>query len=250
MTAATRRAWAGLSWLALAAVVAAVAFVFLRVVQLRDDLDAAEQARRDDRAAIAALSEGLRREQDAAVAAGQQPAAPSPEELVAETPELIQGPRGERGERGETGERGPGPTVEQVRTAVAAYLAAYPPEPGRPPTDAQVAAVVASYCAARGDCRGPVGPPGDDGASIVGPAGPAGPTGPPGPAATDAQVAAAVAAYCASGACTGPPGPPGPPGVDAPRPPRILLPALLGRQQECDLIWTPERLTTQNCSMV
>lgn len=193
MTAATRRAWAGLSWLALAAVVAAVAFVFLRVVQLRDDLDAAEQARRDDRAAIAALSEGLRREQDAAVAAGQQPAAPSPEELVAETPELIRGETGPEGSPGPAGPRGPIGPGGPAGPAGTAGPAGQPGAAG--PAGPQGAA-------------GPPGPQGDTGdTGDPGPAGPAGPQGEPGP--------------------SGPPGPAGPPGPPGPIVPcRDLDPAL------------------------
>jgi hypothetical protein len=49
------------------------------------------------------------------------------------------------------GERGPGPTIEQIRTAVVEYMAANPPPPGeagRPPTADEVAAAVAQYLTA------------------------------------------------------------------------------------------------------
>lgn len=43
------------------------------------------------------------------------------------------------------GERGPGPTAEQIRGAVAAYLVANPPPAGRAPTPSEVAAAVTKY---------------------------------------------------------------------------------------------------------
>lgn len=46
------------------------------------------------------------------------------------------------------GERGPGPTAEQIRGAVAAYLVANPPAAGRAPTPAEVAAAVTQYLTA------------------------------------------------------------------------------------------------------
>jgi hypothetical protein len=117
------------------------------------------------------------------------------------------------GERGQQGERGPGPTEEQVRAAVTAYLTANPPLPGRPPTDAEIDAAVSAFCATRNDCAGPAGaagPRGEQGDSVVGPEGPRGPAGAD---ATDAQVATAVEAFCAiRNGCIGPQGPIGSPG--------------------------------------
>lgn len=49
---------------------------------------------------------------------------------------------------GEKGERGPGPTPEQIRAAVAAYLVENPPPAGRAPTAAEVAAAVTEYLTA------------------------------------------------------------------------------------------------------
>ncbi|HEY9413622.1 MAG TPA: hypothetical protein VIQ30_02580 [Pseudonocardia sp.] len=46
------------------------------------------------------------------------------------------------------GERGPGPTAEQIRGAVAAYLISNPPPAGRAPTPSEVAAAVTQYLTA------------------------------------------------------------------------------------------------------
>lgn len=46
------------------------------------------------------------------------------------------------------GQRGPGPTAEEIRGAVAAYLVANPPPAGRAPTPAEVAAAVIQYLTA------------------------------------------------------------------------------------------------------
>lgn len=86
-----------------------------------------------------------------------------------------------RGERGPEGRQGPGPSDAQVASAVAAYLAANPPQPGRTPTEAEVASATAAYLAANPPAAGPQGPQGDQG---------------PGP--TDEQVAAAVTAWLAA----------------------------------------------------
>lgn len=66
-------------------------------------------------------------------------------------------------------------TTGEVAAAVAAYLAQNPPAPGRPPTTGEVATAVSNYCAANGGCQGPAGQN-----------------------ATDTQIATAVADYCAA----------------------------------------------------
>jgi hypothetical protein len=121
------------------------------------------------------------------------------------------------------GERGPGPTVDQIRTAVAEYIAANPPprgEAGRPPTPDEVTAAVAQYMTANPPERGrpptaseitdavatyfatnPV-PPGRDGR-----------TGEPGRPPTAEEIQAAVSVYLAQNPPPqGEPGPAGPPG--------------------------------------
>jgi hypothetical protein len=108
------------------------------------------------------------------------------------------------------GERGPGPSIEQIRTAVADYCAARgqcagrpptadevaaavaqymtanPPDPGRPPTAAEIADAVATYFATNPPPEGPRGPRGAVGA-----------TGERGPGPTAEEIQAAVSAYLA-----------------------------------------------------
>lgn len=73
---------------------------------------------------------------------------------------------------GPIGPQGPGPTLDEIRGAVAAYMVANPPLNGRPPTPGEVAAAVAEYLTAH--------PP------------------EPGRAPTAAEIAAATATYFAS----------------------------------------------------
>lgn len=73
---------------------------------------------------------------------------------------------------GERGERGPGPTAEQIRAAVAAYLVENPPPAGRSPTATEVSAAVTEYLTAN--------PPA------------------PGRAPTSTEIAEAVATYFAT----------------------------------------------------
>ena len=123
-----------------------------------------------------------------------------------------------QGEPGKRGERGPGPTDEQIGSAVEQYfrehplpegksptiaqiaqvvgdyLRANPPEPGRPPTPEEVATATATYLAANIELfRGEPGKTGEKG---------------PPPSAED--VRAAVTAYCSEDSrCRGPQGPQG-----------------------------------------
>lgn len=85
---------------------------------------------------------------------------------------------------GVAGPRGPGPTAEEIRAAVDAYLLQHPPPAGRPPSEAEVAAAVTEYLTAR--------PPA------------------PGRPPTGAEIADAVATYFATNPV--PPGERGAPG--------------------------------------
>ncbi len=235
------RGWVG--WLALGLSLAAAAAVIVVGLMVQDQ-DKESEA---DRANIAALSEALRQEQAARIDDGQLPVTPPVEEIVSETPDLVQGEDGKDGAKGDKGDVGPGPSPEQVRAAVVNYLTANPPAPGRPPTEQEIAGAVGAYCATRGGCRG------DTGAQGAAGVGQTGPTGAQGPGPSAEQVAAEVAAYCSAGACVGPMGPAGQtgaPGQDAPRPPRGRFPAPLGREWECDVIWTAELIDTANCVIV
>jgi hypothetical protein len=86
---------------------------------------------------------------------------------------------------------GKGPTIAQVTTVVGEYLRANPPEPGRPPTPEEIALATANYIADHiNDFQGPRGE-----------------TGPP-PSAEDIRVA--VSDYCAQeNRCRGAQGPQG-----------------------------------------
>lgn len=89
-----------------------------------------------------------------------------------------------RGAQGETGPRGPGPTDEQIAVAVAVWLRANPPSPGRAPTDGEIAAATTAYLAANPPAPGAQGAQGERGEQ-----------GPQGVPASDEQIAAAVAAW-------------------------------------------------------
>lgn len=205
-----RRMVVAAAWLALLAVMfaAVVTLIAIRdrsherqVGSLLDRIDTLEAKYGE------ALS-NLAQEQAATTARGDEPAS-TPAEEIASTP-AVPSAANVVTVAGEKGERGPGPTDAQVRMAVAGYLTANPPQPGRPPTDGEIAAAVAAYCSARGGCRGADGPAGQ---STVGPQGPVGPRGEPGPGPSDEQVAVSVGAYCSTRAgCVGPPGPQGPAG--------------------------------------
>lgn len=118
------------------------------------------------------------------------------------------------GVQGLPGDRGPGPTPEQIETAVvsycaargecagrppsteevaaavAQYLTANPPQPGRPPTPGEIADAVAVYFA---NNPPPEGRPGRDGVD-----GKDGATGERGPGPTEEEIEAAVAEYLAA----------------------------------------------------
>jgi len=179
------------------AVVTAV--VIASVIDLRDDLHQSEL----DVATLASQVESL----------GATPAVSAPE--------AVKGDKGDRGPQGERGPVGPGPSADQVRQAVAAYLAANPPAVGRPPNDAEIAAAVAAYCGKVGGCRGATGAQGPAGRQGESVAGPAGPQGEPGPRPTDDQVSAAVSGWCAANnGCAGPVGPAGAAGATGPQGPQ------------------------------
>lgn len=98
------------------------------------------------------------------------------------------------------GQAGRSPTADEVAAAVAQYLAAHPPQPGRPPTAAEIADAVATYFATN--------PP---------PAGKDGRAGDPGRAPTAEEIRAAVAAYLAQHPPPqGERGPTGPAGPNCP----------------------------------
>ncbi|NUO59010.1 MAG: collagen-like protein [Hamadaea sp.] len=146
------------------------------------------------------------------------------------------GDTGSTGAKGDTGAAGPAPTQAQVVAAVQAYCAANGGcrgAAGASITQAQAIAAVATYCSS-GTCKGPTGATGAQGvagqegaagaagadgkngadSTVPGPQGPAGaegPAGPAGPGPTQAQINEAVTAYCSAAAdrCTGPAGPKG-----------------------------------------
>lgn len=92
------------------------------------------------------------------------------------------------------------PTLSQVTEATATYLAANPPSAGRPPTMAEIANAVNDYCAADSNpCRGAVGEP-----------------GPAGRGPTTEEIMNQVMAFCGqpSQPCQGPSGAQGPQGVN------------------------------------
>lgn len=102
------------------------------------------------------------------------------------------------------GERGPGPTAEQIRGAVAAYLVANPPEDGRSPTPSEVAAAVAQYLTDNPPTPGRAPTSGEIASAVqtyfvTNPPrdGVDGKNGDPGPAPTPQQIQTAVDAYLA-----------------------------------------------------
>lgn len=222
MTATSRRAWAGLFWLALLVVAVAVAFVFAGVLRLRDDFDAAQadlDATRGDlaqaveeNAALQSIYADLRAEVDRL---GVPVTAPPVEAVVDDPVTVVQGPKGEQGARGPQGPQGPAGPPAPCATAPGACVGERGPQ---------------------GE-RGPAGPPGPVGAT--GAQGAQGDPGDPGGQGPPGETGPA-----------GPMGPPGPPGEAAPIPPRIRLPWTLNREIECDLIWTPPLLDlTHNCTI-
>lgn len=142
---------------------------------------------------------------------------PPVEDIVDDPAVVIQGPRGDTGPAGARGATGP----------------AGPPPPCTTAPDACVGA------------RGPTGERGPAGAvGAVGATGPRGEQGAPGDVGAQGPPGETV---------IGPPGatgPPGPPGEAAPIPLRVRLPWTLGREIECDLIWTDTLLDTDNCTVV
>lgn len=182
----SRRGWSGLILLGGVACVALGALVAFLLVQ---ETAAARQIAAQDQA-IAGLSSGLATTRQQLLAHGVTPSAPPPAQII--------------GQAGPPGPAGPGPSDQQVQTAVdayltlhppqgnvpaetidtavTAYLAVHPPAPGPPPSDAQVASAVASYMLVHPAPSGPPGPQGSPGADGVGQQGPQGVPGPAGPA--------------------------------------------------------------------
>jgi hypothetical protein len=150
---------------------------------------------------VEVLAQALGDEQSAAEARGDEPVAPSAEELI-DDPEYA----------GPQGPPGPGPTDAQVYAAVAAYLADHPVTAEGPssaeiaaavanhladfppgPTPEQVAEAVAAYLTANPPAAGEDGQDGQDGApGPAGPSGPPGPQGDPGPPPSAEAIAAEV----------------------------------------------------------
>lgn len=221
-----RSALPGILFLAL---VLGLAATFMVVLVKQDD-----RADNVDRQ-LAAVAEALTREQEATVADGGQPVTPPVRDIIDE-PDVIVGEPGKPGERGDRGAQGPtgpaGATGADGEDAVTPTCATTPPNycVGAP---GATGAAGQPGVGTRGP-QGLQGPQGETGA--VGATGPAGPQGSPG--------------VDGAAGSQGPQGIQGPAGVDAPRPARVLLPATLGRQQECDLVWTAERLEAVNCSIV
>lgn len=119
-----------------------------------------------------------------AVTGGVDPEAPAPDEVPAEAIDAPSLPIAEEEpDPGPSGPRGPGPTQDQVVSALASYCSVNNCKPT--PTVAQVAAAISNYCA-DGQCRGEKGEKGDDAEPV-----------------TAEQIGAAVADYCAEGACQG-----------------------------------------------
>jgi len=140
---------------------------------------------------IGGLAAGLTTTRRQLEAHGISPSAPPPASIIAQA-----------GPAGPQGEQGPGPSDAQVQlavdgylaanpptpavssvalaTAVAAYLALHPPEPGPPPSNAQVATAVAAYMAVHPAPSGAPGSPGPQGSPGVGETGPPGAQGPAG----------------------------------------------------------------------
>lgn len=193
--------------------IAAVAVVLLMFTSLVQQQRQGKSDRRisDLERQLSLVLKALDQEQTAARDRGQEPVAPPAQQLAKDDDSpagaAMAGPKGDRGEKGRDGAPGPPPSDDQVRRAVAGFLAANPPAPGRPPTGAEIDAAVAAYCARDGACRGADGVAGKDGKD--------GRDGVPGPAPSDAQVAAGVMSFCAANNnCVGPAGRDGRDGVD------------------------------------
>lgn len=215
----------GAGWFALYLLLLAVAvlIVLLAYKQVSD-------AREADQVTINALAAELERTQDQVRSLGEQPVTAPPAEIT-NNPTVVEGEPGPSGERGAQGPSGPaGAQGSAGRDAVTPPCATTPPSfcvgaPGA--TGASGQPGVGS--------QGPQGIQGPAGETVVGPQGPQGPQGVPGETVVGPQ---------------GAQGPPGADGVSPPVAPKILLPATLGRQQECDLVWTAARLEAVNCVFV
>lgn len=209
LTRSERRWFVGAAAVALLAVLALLALMATMSAQnaRQDERIAAEEAARDDQAAVLSAL-------DAKITEAQQ--APTPDakdEALDEAKALSDvgqavaapGPRGERGEPGIVGAPGPPgrpPTLAEVEMGVANVLAAnpglLPPGPAGPPGPSGQSVV------------GPPGAPGKDGASVVGPPGPQGPPGPPGASVTGPAGPAGPQGEPGPAGAVGPQGPPGP----------------------------------------
>lgn len=142
-------------------------------------------------------------------------------EVIDRQPEVIEGPRGERGPgptqeqinsavrdylRENPPQNGRTPTPAEVAQAVANYLQENPPEPGRPPSEEEIRSAVTAYCS-EDNCVGPQGETGKTGEK--GEKGEKGDKGDPGRPPLPEEIAGAVEAFCReSGMCQGPRGEP------------------------------------------
>lgn len=122
---------------------------------------------------------------------------------------------------GPAGAQGPGPTPEQIRGAVAAYLLEHPPPAGRAPTEGEVAAAVAQYLTVNPPTPGrpPTGAEIADAVATYFATNPAPPgkDGEPGRPPTAEEIRVAVADYLAEHPpAAGPPGAAGPAGPTCP----------------------------------
>lgn len=138
-----------------------------------------------------------------AITEGVEPEVPAPDDVPTEKVDIPALPvtepiPGPSGSTGAMGARGPGPTQDQVISALATYCSANNCKPA--PTVAQVAAAISDYCA-EGACVGKDGKDGKDGEN-----GEDGEHGQDAPPVTADQVAAAVVTYCSDGTCRGAPG--------------------------------------------
>lgn len=201
----------------------AIAWLAVQVIDLRSEADGAAEAAGARQTAVDVLAEDVRVLREQVAAAGEEPAAPAPEERVEDLPQVeVPAPTPP------VAVRSIAPTAAQVQAAVAAvftanpqlpedqvvaattaWLTANPPapgrdgtngEPGRPPTAEENFIAVSAYCA-NDACRGQDGADGVDGEDA--------------PPLTDDQILAQVAAYCdAHGECQGRPGRDGTDGED------------------------------------
>jgi len=187
---------AGPILLAIAAllVLGVIVFMLIVLMGLREQLHDQSMVAASQQETISNLSSGLSTTENQLKSHGITPSAPPPADLLV-------------GPAGPAGAQGPGPTDQQVQSAVDtylvehppagtvpdsavvsavdAYLVVNPPAPGPGPTQQQIAAAVSTYMAANPAPAGPAGATGSQGIQ--------GPTGPQGVAGQDGSPGAAGA---------------------------------------------------------